>query len=179
MINENIIPMPSLKPVRISTHGLPWWKKTVKYFERRKWEVTEDYILFVPHLDRTLLIPKGFIFDGASVPRLLWPIINPTGVLLIGSLVHDFGYRYNCLLDENRNIIFDREKDQRKFFDEQIRDINIYVNGASFMNKAAWAALRAFGWAPWLVYRRANSIVSHVFDVISKEQILNGYQGII
>lgn len=171
MINENAVPMPQLTPMRINTHGLLWWKKTVKYFERRKWEVTEDYFLYVPHLDKTILVPKGFVFDAASVPRALWPLINPTGVLLIGSLIHDFGYKYNCLLDENRNIIFDDEEDSRYFFDEQIRDINIYVNGASFMNKAAWVALRVFGWLPWKTYRKVNTLVSDVFNSITKDGV--------
>ena len=33
------------------------------------------------------VIPKGFVFDGASVPKFLASWLSPTGVLLIGGLV--------------------------------------------------------------------------------------------
>ena len=47
---------------------------------------------------REIVIPEGFVFDGASVPRLLWGLLSPTGLLLIGGLVHDFGYRFDLLV---------------------------------------------------------------------------------
>ena len=40
------------------------------------------------------VIEKGFEFDGASVPKFLAMWLSPTGVLLMGGLVHDYGY--NC-----------------------------------------------------------------------------------
>ena len=46
---------------------------------------------------RRVLIPKGFVFDGASIPRLLWFFLSPTGLLLIPGLIHDFGYRYDYI----------------------------------------------------------------------------------
>lgn len=159
MLNENVIPMPELKPVRISTHDLSWWKKTVKYFERRKWEVTNDYLLFVPHLNKTILIPKGFIFDAASVPRLLWPIINPTGTALIPSMIHDLAYKYDCLLDSNKQKITIHEKDHRKVFDKLFRDIGVYVNGYTFVSDITYLALRMFGLVAWIKHRKVNSLI--------------------
>lgn len=35
-------------------------------------------------------IPAGFISDGATVPRILWPIFPPIGRYLKATLVHDY-----------------------------------------------------------------------------------------
>lgn len=48
------------------------------------------------NFDRKLVIPKGFVFDLASVPRIFW---TPTGIApdrlrWTAPLCHDFPYRY-------------------------------------------------------------------------------------
>lgn len=42
-----------------------------------------------------LNIPSGFESDGASVPRLFWPVVFPADDLqaMFGAFVHDFVYR--------------------------------------------------------------------------------------
>jgi len=151
------IAMPAMRPLQIPTKGLPWWKRFFIHFQRRKWEITEDYYLYMPELKEILFIPTGFIFDGASVPRAFWPILNPTGILLVGSLFHDFGYRYNCFLNGTGMIIHDGAG--RAFFDEQIKDINIYINDIHSMNSLAWGILRATGIFAWNKRRRVNADV--------------------
>lgn len=44
---------------------------------------------------RRMIVKKGFIFDGASVPRLAWTIsgIVPDGLHRAGVLLHDWIYR--------------------------------------------------------------------------------------
>lgn len=37
-------------------------------------------------------IPRGFISDGASIPRLLWWFSHPFAELLESSIVHDWHY---------------------------------------------------------------------------------------
>lgn len=160
------ITMPEMRPVIIPTKGLPWHKRFFTHFQRRKWEITEDYYLFIPDLNEILFIPKGFIFDGASVPRAFWPLINPTGILLIGSLFHDFGYRYNCFLNGTGRVI--HANAGRAFFDQQIKDINIYVNDVHSMNTIAWGVLKAFGCFAWNGRRKENANVVEDFgaDVV-------------
>jgi hypothetical protein len=40
-------------------------------------------------------VPKGFVYDGASVPRWLWSItdIRPDGLIRAPALIHDWLYR--------------------------------------------------------------------------------------
>jgi len=157
--------MPEMRPVIIPTKGLSWDKRFFTHFQTRKWEITEDYYLYVPSLGEILFIPKGFVFDGASVPRIFWPIMNPTGILLIGGLFHDFGYRYDCFLNGTGRII--HEGAGQKFFDKQIKDINIYINDVHSMNTVAWAILRVFGFLAWRGRRKeGHDLLADFGDVI-------------
>ena len=158
MTDENlVIPLPILKPVRIPTKKLNLFQRFLKSFEARKWEIIEDYVLYLPWLNEKILIPKGFIFDGASVPRVLWLFVDPTGILFLGSLIHDFGYKYNCLINENFKVI--HEGAGQAFFDDQIKLISIYVNNTHLMEYVSWAALRVFGFMAWNYHRKENRCV--------------------
>ena len=46
--------------------------------------------------DKEFVIPAGFKFDGASIPKFLRTFFSPVGVLLIGGLVHDYMYKYSA-----------------------------------------------------------------------------------
>jgi len=35
-------------------------------------------------------VPKGYVSDGATVPRILWPLFPPIGRYLKATLVHDY-----------------------------------------------------------------------------------------
>ncbi len=162
---DTTIDMPVLQPIKLKIKKYSWWRKAIKHFERRKWRVVEDYTLYMPWLDATILIPKGFIFDGVSSPRAFWAVLNPTGCLLIGAMYHDFGYRYNCFLSEDCSIIFDSSKDQRKFFDKQLKDINIHINNSKLMSDFAYNAIRLLGSISWKGHRKNNKNVSAEFEI--------------
>jgi hypothetical protein len=157
--------MPAMRPIRIPTKGQNFIKRFFTHFQTRSWEITEDYYLYIPELNEILFIPKGFVFDAASVPRLLWPIMNPTGILLIGGLFHDFGYRYDCFLNGTGRIIY--KGAGRKFFDEQIKDISIYINDVHSMSIVAWAILRVFGCFAWNNRRKeGHDLLADFGDVV-------------
>ena len=43
--------------------------------------------------DITIQIPKGFVCDGASVPRILWTIFPPFHRWTDSAIIHDFLYK--------------------------------------------------------------------------------------
>ena len=43
-----------------------------------------------------ITVPKGFVTNFASTPRLLWPILPPAGRYLKAAVVHDFLYSTAC-----------------------------------------------------------------------------------
>lgn len=144
---------PILRPVPIRTKGKNVFSRIgVWLFESRKWELMADWSYDFEFDGRieTIFIKKGFVFDGASVPRFLWPILLPTGILLIPGLVHDHGYRHWTIRVINKNGgEYKLWCNKRAFWDKMFRDMSIEVNGCKVVSYAAWAGIRAFGWMSW------------------------------
>ena len=132
---------PALQPLQLVTEK--WYRFDA--CKRRLWKLTEDWCVALCNteevsscsessLNGKIVIPKGTIVDGASVPLpwlvsfLTFGILRPTGILLIPSIVHDYAYKHGCLRYRNqdgtetcREICRD---DADWLFREMIRGIN-------------------------------------------------------
>lgn len=75
-------------------------KLLVKDLMNGKFELFSDYVYKTR--EYTIKVPKGFVTDYASVPKLLRIIILPYGKHSGASVVHDWLYSSNCNLDINR-----------------------------------------------------------------------------
>ena len=143
--------MPHMSPVPIPTKGKGFWGAIWMWFTgSRHWIASKDfhYTMF----GNEYVIPKGFQFDGASIPKFLHTWLSPTGVLLMGGLVHDYAYKYAGLKMKGKNFHTLDQKGSDKIF----RDINIEVNGFHFLNYLAYWALRLGGFVAWNGHRKAS-----------------------
>jgi hypothetical protein len=146
--------MPHMKPIRIPTQGKGFWGAIWHWFWGvRQWEIAQDF-----HFElggEEYVIPKGFVFDGASVPKFLASWLSPVGILLMGGLVHDYAYKYTVLLKKGKKETSKRMN--QKQADQLFRDINIEQNGIHVLNYAAYYALRAGGFVAWNGHRKVNA----------------------
>ena len=148
--------MPDLKPLPIKTKGKGFFKAIVMWLlGTRNWELTNDFTYVLN--GNKYVIPAGFKFDGASIPKFLRTFFSPVGVLLIGGLVHDYAYKYETLLRENKRDTLGKISQKRA--DEIFRDININVNGFYLMNYLAYWSLRLGGFVAWNGHRKRNAKV--------------------
>jgi hypothetical protein len=146
--------MPELKPIAIPTKGKGFWKGLAMWLlSTRNWQITKDWHYSIDGTD--YVIPAGFTFDGASIPKFLRTFFSPVGVLLIGGLVHDYMYKYSACkpADKKGQLLL---VDQKKA-DQIFRDINIEVNGFYFMNYLAYWSLRLGGFVAWNGHRKRNA----------------------
>ena len=146
--------MPHIKPLPIKTKGKGFWKAIVMWLlSTRNWELVQDWKY---NIDGTeYVIPKGFTFDGASIPKFLRTFFSPVGVLLIGGLVHDYMYKYtHCKPVSAKGALL--VVDQKKA-DQIFRDINIVVNGFYTMNYLAYWSLRIGGFVAWNGHRKRDN----------------------
>lgn len=145
--------MPHMKPIKIETASKGFWGAIWMWFWGvRTWEIAKDWNFKVN--GTKYVIPKGFVFDGASVPKFLASWLSPTGVLLIGGLVHDYVYKYTMLLKKNKKDT--SEPMTQKQADQLFRDINIEQNGFHLLNNLAYWALRLGGFVAWNGHRKRN-----------------------
>ena len=145
---------PHMQPLKISTKGVGFFKGILMWLlSTRQWEVTKDWHYNIDGTD--YVIPAGFTFDGASIPKFLRSFFSPVGVLLMGGLVHDYGYKYATLLKKDKKDTIGT-KDQA-WMDKTFRDINIYVNGFYTMNYLSYWALRIGGFMAWNGHRKRNA----------------------
>ena len=142
--------MPQMSPIKIETADKGFWKAVWMWMLGvRHWEITKDFYFSLK--GEEYVIPQGFEFDGASVPKFLAMWLSPTGVLLMGGLIHDYGYKYGTLLRSDRTSI--GEKSQ-KWMDTLFRDICIEQNGFKLLNYLAYWALRVGGFVAWNGHRK-------------------------
>ena len=149
--------MPKLKPIAIPTAGKGFWGAIWMWLMgTRNWEVAEDWAFRIE--GDWYVIPAGFTFDGASIPKFLHTWLSPTGVLLMGGLVHDFAYKYETLLKKNKKKTIGTITQKKA--DQIFRDINIEQNGFHLLNKLAYWALRIGGFVAWNGHRKVNAKIN-------------------
>ena len=151
--------MPHLKPIPIKTKGKGFWKGIAMWLlSTRNWELVQDWKYKIDGSE--YVIPKGFQFDGASIPKFMRTFFSPVGVLLIGGLVHDYMYKYSALksVQANGALLLVNQKKADQIF----RDINIEVNGFYFMNYLAYWSLRIGGFVAWNGHRKRNAKIKGI-----------------
>ena len=142
--------MPIMKPLVIETRGKGFWKAIWMWLTgTRQWEVVEDFYFFLN--GEEYVIEKGFKFDGASVPKFLAMWLSPVGVLLMGGLIHDYGYKYAELVKVTNKVVVPKNQ---KEMDILFRDICIEQNGFKVLNYLAYWSLRLFGFIAWNGHRK-------------------------
>ena len=146
--------MPLMRPIPIRTKDKGFFKGILMWLLGvRHWEIAEDFNYEINNVK--YVIPAGFKFDGASIPKFLHTFLSPVGVLLMGGLVHDYAYKYETLLKINKADTLGVISQKRA--DEIFRDINIGVNGFYLMNYLAYWSLRLGGFVAWNKHRKVNA----------------------
>ena len=146
--------MPTMKPIPIRTKDKGFFKGILHWLLGvRQWEIADDFSYELN--GKKFVIPAGFKFDGASIPKFLHTFLSPVGVLLMGGLIHDYAYKYETLLRENKRDTMGIISQKRA--DEIFRDINIEVNGFYLMNYLAYYSLRLGGFMAWRKHRKVGA----------------------
>ena len=152
--------MPKLIPIPIETRDKGFFEALKIWFRStRKWEFESDWDFHIPDIGQTVVIPKGFVFDGASVPKRLRAYLSPVGLLLVPGIVHDFGYRYDYIWIRKQDGSVEQAYSGagQKHWDKLFRTVGNYVNGVFIINFLAWFALALGGWWAWRQNRKKTS----------------------
>ncbi len=107
-----------------------------------------------------ITVPRGFAFDGASVPRLCWTLTGllPSGVHLGAAAVHDLLYQHRGLMNEGQveklnpaTGLWEAEPVHwdRKQCDQMFRTIMQAAGETPWKIFAMYHAVRIFGEMAW------------------------------
>ena len=51
-------------------------------------------------------VPKGFVTDFASIPRIFWSLLRPDGEYTYPAIIHDYLYWIQTTLRQNADLVF-------------------------------------------------------------------------
>ena len=107
-------------------------KLLVKDLMNGKFELVDDYVYQIE--EYSIRVPKGFVTDYASIPRIFRPIVLPYGKHSGASVVHDYLYSKGC------NLNIERKKAD-KIFLEILKEEGVN----SILARLMYIAVRIFG----------------------------------
>lgn len=110
----------------------------------RHWELLEEFDYYLGSLDSGMYIrvPKGFVTDFASVPRIFWWLFPPWGKYGKAAVVHDYLYH-------------------TRMFSRVVSDA-IFLEAMVVLKVPLWKrliiywAVRIGGWVPWVFGKRKD-----------------------
>lgn len=150
--------MPQLEPLPIPTKGMPFFQAVLTWITvNRNWRLLDNWHFVLPD-GPEIIIPRGFVFDGVSVPWIIRGFISPVGSLLISSLIHDYTYRYDLLWQilDNGDVAEYNKGVGRGYWDRLFRLVAHDVSGLGLGSYITYYALRLFGWPAWNKRRKEN-----------------------
>ncbi|MDA0709258.1 MAG: DUF1353 domain-containing protein [bacterium] len=148
----NLDKMPVLRPVPIPTRNRSFVMRIfVWIYDVRRWELAANW-QYELSPGTTIILPKGFRFDGASIPRFLWAFLNPVGLLLIPGLIHDYGYRHRqlwVLTPDGKEAVPYMAGEKKTRWDWLFWRVGKQVNGTVVINLLAFLAVYLGGYTAW------------------------------
>ena len=105
-----------------------------------KYELITDLVYRSDFLQREITIPRGFVTDWASIPRVFWTIASPVDDAQLSGTLHDFLYSL-----QGRTGISRKDAD-RVFYEAMGVDV---VPVPMWKRLAMYYSLRAFGYLAW------------------------------
>ena len=98
--------------------GIVYSKHASGALGRDHWVVKKEFKVIIDgDPDKFVIIPKGFLTDGASVPRLFWGLLPPWGSYGQAAVLHDYLIESLSYDDHGVKIIIERKHADRIFSD--------------------------------------------------------------
>lgn len=134
---------------RINTSDPTWERVKSWLFKSPLFVVTEDYYVYSKYLQKWIFVPKNFVYDYAST-KVFGFILRPTGVLALGSLPHDFGYRFGGLMvSDGPHDPYHFEEYTQLEIDRVLEGLTDEVSALSFIGDiVTWFLTQAGRWKP-------------------------------
>ena len=127
----------------------------LEYIDGSTWKITAPFEYHIGAADGhdVVTIPTGFVTDFASVPRVLWNVLPPTGSYGKAAVIHDWLYQMRVIFvdDGSRTTLrYASRAEADAVLLEGMRVLGVNT----FTTWIIYAGVRIGGWVPWNAYRR-------------------------
>lgn len=88
-----------------------------------------------------ICVPKGYVWDLASVPRILWWLFPPDSDAELAFLIHDYLYENRIISKEfadNEMLLWSKVLNGRKFISLRNIDNSLRYYAVKWFGKKAW-----------------------------------------
>lgn len=127
----------------------------------KSWKVHKEFKYESDVLNTTITIPVGFITDGASIPKLFWNIIQPTGPYFRAAVIHDYLYRW--------------QKFTRRQSDDVLLEGMWVLKCKRWQYFCIYTAVRYFGFFAW---KHGGKIPITKKDLLVNKQLIKLKEGL-
>jgi ABC-type glucose/galactose transport system permease subunit len=121
----------------------------LEYVDGRCWKVTAEFDFASDVLEHIVRIPAGFITDFASIPRLFWNILPPTGTYGKAAVIHDMLYQHPECITPTAT-----EKQANSVLLEGM--ITLHTGWLTAL--VIYTGVKFFGWFAWNHYRNQSPL---------------------
>ena len=119
----------------------------VEFLDGKTWRLAAPFEFMSEVTESVIDIPDGFLTDFASIPRVLWAALPPTGPYGKAAVVHDYLYQ---TMDATTHLVTRKEADQ-------VLKEGMEVLGIGRVTRfAIYAGVRLGGWAAWNKHRKSD-----------------------
>ena len=121
----------------------------LEFEDDSRFQLIEPFEFRSDRLMAVFKVPVGFITDFASVPRLLWNVLPPTGKYGKAAVIHDYLYQTRGLSSLPGRALVSRADADNVLME------GMTVLGVRWSQRwAVYSGIRLGGWAAWNRYRR-------------------------
>lgn len=126
----------------------------LEFLDGRRWELTAafDYRLGSPDGDEAVRVPRGFVTDFASIPRVLWNVLPPAGPYGKAAVLHDWLYQQRAVHKLGLTSYVGRAE-----ADAILLEAMTVLNVGRVTRQLIYRGVRVGGWLTWNRYRREEN----------------------
>jgi len=107
-----------VRSIKVEIHTPTEWRKRARY-------VLQESITI-----SGLRIPQGFATDGATIPRVFWPIFPPVGEYFLAAAAHDYALIEGWCWSDAATV-----------FDQALKELSV----SAWRRRTMVAAVRVYG----------------------------------
>lgn len=119
----------------------------LEFLDDTRFQLIEPFEFLSEVTESIIRVPSGFVTDFASIPRVLWALLPPTGRYGKAAVVHDWLYQTR---EAGTHRVWRADADSVLLEGMQVLEVRWSQRWAIY------AGIRLGGWVAWNKYRKAE-----------------------